>query len=460
MEKKKSDVLGSVSIQGKSGVGLPYAPEDWPNPGDVWTWKLGKRISTDGFYRDKCLFLPPRLHQKGKRKHFDSKKSIITFLQSEFPETDVDAFFQSFTWKVPVSFNISCEKAQGTPRPRKVHPRSKSEIIGETRRSWRLIMSKASSKKRLRFSPKEVKDIIDLSSWSNKIRSCELTGDNSKSATDSKTIRASCSQNTGSQSSNDGTYCHIPKVIPSTSIPNDGDMLIDSAHNLLSQSLPKSSDAGPVYDQSATSQEKMFEAQIKLLLLLATDIPVMHSSIKLPEIMHLWSLLNTDPNIDTTRHGILKLKLIDEIPLAWKEFQENKKISEAAGKLSEDLKSNIARATTLENEYNESKGYEYILHKELDSISLELEKIDEQISALQSRRDELASAADVKKKAVDMLISKQKKAAECFSKVVRKVEIGMKRRQEWELKKKMSEEQKAKILSKFDPLRDFCLQTF
>ncbi|KAK1377249.1 hypothetical protein POM88_033442 [Heracleum sosnowskyi] len=455
---KQSDALGSVTIEGKSGVGLPYAPEDWPNPGDVWTWKLGKRISPDGFYRDRCLFLPPRLHQKGKRKYFDSKKSIITFLSSKFPETNIDAFFESFTWKVPVS-----EKAQVTPRPRKVHPRSKSDRIGETaftRRSWTLVTSKASSRKRLRYSPIEVKDIVDLSSWSNGIRSCELTGYNSKSATGSKNIQASSSQNTGSQSSKDGTCCHILRVIPSTSIPNDSDMLIDSADNLLSQSLPKSSVAVPVNDQSATSQEKMFEAQIKLLLLFATDIPVMHSSIKLPEILHLWSLLKTDPNISATRYGILKLKLIDEIPLAWKEFQENKKISEAAGKLSEDLESNIVQATTLVNEYNESKGYEYILHKELDSISRDIEKIDEQISALQSRRDELASAADVKKKAVAMLISKQKKAAECLSKVVREVEMGKKRRQEWELKKKMSEEQKAKILSKFDPLGDFCLQTF
>lgn len=255
-------------------------------------------------------------------------------------------------------------------------------------------MSKASSKKRLRFSPKEKKDIIDLSSLSNGIRSCKLT------------------------------------------------------------------DAGPINDQSATSQEKMFEARIKLLLLLASDIPVMPSSINLSEMMHLWEFLKTDPNIDATRHGILKLKLIDVFPLAWKQFQESLKISEVADKLSQDLINNIAWATELENEYNESKGYEYILHKELDSISLDIEKIDEKTSALQSQRDELASAADVKKKAVDMLISKQKIAAECLSKVEHEVEMGKKRRQEWELKKKMSEEQKAKILSKFDPLRNLCLQKF
>lgn len=303
--------------------------------------------------------------------------------------------------------------------------------------------------------PKEVKDIIDLSSRSNRTGSCDPTADNSQSAVDSQNIQALSSQNTGSQSSKDGTYCHSPKESPSKLIPNDSEILDNSANNLLSRSLPKSSDVGPINDQSATSQNKMFEARSKLLLLLGTDNPDMCSSINLSKIMHLWSLLETDPNIDADRHGILKL--IDEIPLAWKEFKRNKKISEVADKFSKDLETNIARATTLENEYNESKGYEYILYKELDSISLDIEKIDEQISALQSRRDELSSAADVKKKVVAMLISKQKTAAECLSKVVGEVEMGKKRRQEWELKMKLYEEQKAKILSKFDSVRDFFL---
>ncbi|KAL1806527.1 hypothetical protein ACET3Z_029595 [Daucus carota] len=451
MEKENGEAFGSVSEEMKTGAGLPYAPQDWPNPGDVWTWKLGRRISADGFYRDRIIFLPKRLHQKGKRKYFDSKKSIITYLQSEFPDTDVDAFFQSFTWRVPASFSTSEEKARASACPKKVHPRSKSEKIGETdfaRRSWRLIMSKASSKKKIRFSPKEVNDVIDLSLLSNGTRSCDSTADNSMSGTNSK-IRTSPIQNSGSQNSKDGANCHSSKETPSNSIPHDSDMSISSADNPLSQTRPKLTEAGPVNDQSATSQEKMFEARKKLLLLLAEDNPaVLRSSIKLPEIMH------TAPNIDANRHG--KLKLIDEVPLAWNELQKNTNISEAAGKYSEDLETNIAWATTLVNEYNQSKGYEYVLYKELDFISQNMEKIDEQISTLQSRRHELASAADAKKKVVDMLISKQERAAESLSNAVHVAEMGKERRQIWELEKEMPRDEE-NILSEFVPLRDFFL---
>lgn len=326
-------------------------------------------------------------------------------------------------------------------------------------------MSKSATKKRILFSSKEVKDIIDLSSCSDGTGSCKSTTDNSKSSTDSENTQVSSSQNTGSpaQSSKDSTPCQSSKELQSETIPNDSDMLIDSADDSLCQSLPKSSDVAPVTDQAATTQEKMSEARNKLLLLLAKDNPVMRSSVKLSEIKHLWSLLKTDSNLDADQHEILKL--IDEIPLAWKEFQENEKIAEEADKFSEDLETNIAWAGTLENEYNESKGYKYILQKEFDSISQKIKKVDEQISELQSQRiselqsqrDELASAAETKKREMDGLISKQKKAADCLSKVVVEVEMGKKRKQQWELKKKMSEEQKAKILSKFDPLRDFSL---
>lgn len=41
-----------------SGEGLPYAPENWPRPGDDWSWWVGKRVSSIGHYRDRLLYLP------------------------------------------------------------------------------------------------------------------------------------------------------------------------------------------------------------------------------------------------------------------------------------------------------------------------------------------------------------------------------------------------------------------
>lgn len=36
----------------RSGEGLPYAPVDWPNLGDIWYWWLGNRTYHFGFYQD------------------------------------------------------------------------------------------------------------------------------------------------------------------------------------------------------------------------------------------------------------------------------------------------------------------------------------------------------------------------------------------------------------------------
>lgn len=87
--------------QHDSGVGLPYAPEDFPSPGDKWGWKVGRRIAASGNFLDRYLYLPTRLHKEHKAGGFASKLSVQRFVMTEFPGTDVDAFFASFSWKIP-----------------------------------------------------------------------------------------------------------------------------------------------------------------------------------------------------------------------------------------------------------------------------------------------------------------------------------------------------------------------
>ncbi|GER49431.1 hypothetical protein STAS_26676 [Striga asiatica] len=84
-----------------SGEGLPYAPEDFPNPGDKWSWKVGKRIANSGFFLDRYLYLPRRMRQPGPKKCFASRLSLEQFVRKKFPDTDIDQFFASFSWKVP-----------------------------------------------------------------------------------------------------------------------------------------------------------------------------------------------------------------------------------------------------------------------------------------------------------------------------------------------------------------------
>ena len=85
-----------------SGEGLPYAPVDWPNPGDTWSWKVGNRFNLSGYHADRYLFLPKRLQKPSRRRQsFSSKLSIKRYIQNVDPKIDIASFFESFSWRVP-----------------------------------------------------------------------------------------------------------------------------------------------------------------------------------------------------------------------------------------------------------------------------------------------------------------------------------------------------------------------
>ncbi|KAI4342737.1 hypothetical protein MLD38_027324 [Melastoma candidum] len=101
---------GNLTGMSNEGEGLPYAPEDFPLPGDKWRWRVGKRVSITGYHRDRFLYPPSRLCQ-GKNSHnkrgFASKVSAERYIRREFPEMDVAAFFASFSWMIPAKRNRS-----------------------------------------------------------------------------------------------------------------------------------------------------------------------------------------------------------------------------------------------------------------------------------------------------------------------------------------------------------------
>lgn len=96
---KQNDFILRPVSSNSSGEGLPYAPIDWPNPGDTWGWKVGKRIAMSGYHLDRYLYIPRRFQTAtNKRRAFASKLSVKQFIQTAFPSADVDAFFASFSW--------------------------------------------------------------------------------------------------------------------------------------------------------------------------------------------------------------------------------------------------------------------------------------------------------------------------------------------------------------------------
>ncbi|XP_072992397.1 uncharacterized protein [Typha latifolia] len=87
---------------GSSGEGLPYAPEGWPCPGDIWRWKVGNRRSIYGHWLDRYLYPPSHCPKvTGSKLKFRSRASVEDYLQKEFPNMDVNVFFSSFIWRIP-----------------------------------------------------------------------------------------------------------------------------------------------------------------------------------------------------------------------------------------------------------------------------------------------------------------------------------------------------------------------
>lgn len=111
----------------ETGEGLPYAPENWPNPGDIWTWRVGKRVASTGHYLDRYLYLPRSLcgseYPTRKKNGFASKLSVERYIRTAFPGADINAFFASFSWKIPAE-----KSALSNGRRRSLFPSPLEEI--------------------------------------------------------------------------------------------------------------------------------------------------------------------------------------------------------------------------------------------------------------------------------------------------------------------------------------------
>jgi len=85
-----------------SGEGLPYAPEGWPNPGDIWGWKVLSRTNKAGYFLDRHLYPPKSLQTPSNKRHsLRTKPDIEKYIESNFPSMSIEAFFDLFSWQIP-----------------------------------------------------------------------------------------------------------------------------------------------------------------------------------------------------------------------------------------------------------------------------------------------------------------------------------------------------------------------
>ncbi|XP_027165617.1 uncharacterized protein LOC113765589 [Coffea eugenioides] len=451
--KRKSEVLTSPVPPGASGKGLPYAPVDWPNVGDIWGWRVGTRVRVAGFYNDRFLYAPQRLQKKPTRKLlFQSKPSVLRYLKSQFPEADIEEFFASFTWDVPAEAHSSkLSKCSPSPqsRPLKKESGKLVKVVEVSNKKQKAAVKKPSQKSARRCGKELMVDVPAVEEQTL------ASGPTTKISG-----RSQVSDSHAIVSPHDSA-CHSPidlkpqglKSLDESQpglIPEDFDYFLNSLDEILFLPITRAEISDPA---ASSHKEGMTQIRSKLSSLLAMGFASLADSNKLTELIALASKLKNDPTLSPRE--ISMLKLIEEIPMASNIFLEAKKLPGQAEKFFADLDANMATVASLRNEYSVAKQQLEIYQADEASALLTLMEIDEQIAALQSRRAEITQNVKLTNKKIVQYSSSQKKVMECLPKIVHDVQVANSEKQEWELRKKRSAEQEAEILAKFAPLDGF-----
>ncbi|ESQ47606.1 hypothetical protein EUTSA_v10020335mg [Eutrema salsugineum] len=239
--------------------------------------------------------------------------------------------------------------------------------------------------------------------------------------------------------------------------PVEFDSYLNSLENLLHQA-PEDGGGDSSVLVSASSPMREYEwaeARMKISSLLEKDFPALFVSQEAAEIAALATKLRKDPNLSAEE--IVRLKLIEEIPTFSEVFQENKSVIEEADRFFSALELNKAKVASLKYEYSDLKHKLGSIQMEVDENSEEIRRIDDQIAQLQARRTELKKYIGNKEKEKVDLSYGQKMVANSIPKVVQEVQSANSKKPEWECKKDNALKREAEILSKFTPLKGFFL---
>ncbi|KAJ6430071.1 hypothetical protein OIU84_021472 [Salix udensis] len=420
------DVNSSVRLvmPGESGEGLPFAPTDWPNP---------------------CL--------RGRKKQaFASKPALENYIRSAFPDADVDAFFASFTWKIPAKIQ-SPTKVEAAPLP------LENPLEDET-----LKVQEGKVEENPRYGRRQRKQILPMSTEeaeekkkktprsSQRKRKEDRKLDVPTSASTSKRKATRSSKRSVSHTANGEILRTEPEPVVNV-IPEGFDNYLSSLEDILTQ--PLSEVSYPAATEAPLTESDMAKARSKLSSLLLVDFPTLISSRSISKLTTLASKLRKDPTLSAEQ--LVKLKLIEEIPSFSKVFLECRQTIEQVYKFFGTLEANKAKVNSLRDEYNELKEKSDQLQSQVDSNLLTVQEIDNQIFQLQTWRAELTDTIENNKAARVEVASAQGMVANSIPNVVRDIQVANSKTLEWELKRTNAEKREAEILEKFAPLKGFSL---
>ncbi|XP_056172324.1 uncharacterized protein LOC115677642 isoform X2 [Syzygium oleosum] len=459
---KKKNLTPYPVEPNSSGKGLPYAPADWPNPGDTWRWWVGKRTTSSGFYKDRVVRIPKRLRAYGVKRTY-SKSSLERYISVQFPDADIDEFFASFSWMIPSTEHRWSEDLL-----------SKVPLVASKRNKeapWNSKMMKkarpATSQAFPRRSTRQSKKIPaqnNTRSEESVIDLCYLTDDS--------TSDGSGYSKCGSEPQIDledvapdqsiGSSCYASKDFEAQDVQNvqepyaqfceeDVDDFLKSVEHILSQHNDEAQVRTPSTCVGSDIAEEMSTHRKKLSSILALDFSCMLSSEYLEQITFLVEKLMADPIL--TVDQLLKLKLVEEIPKAGKVFQRTKGLADQASNFFGELQAMKDKVSSIKREFSELKKGAGELQSQIDSKSSLVREIDEQIVQLQSRKAELTHDLKSTNEAKVQVVAEQKIMANSISAVMREIQTASAEIPVWEMKKKNAEKRMAEILARYAPLK-------
>ncbi|KAF7851991.1 hypothetical protein BT93_L1684 [Corymbia citriodora subsp. variegata] len=191
----------------------------------------------------------------------------------------------------------------------------------------------------------------------------------------------------------------------------------------------------------------------KLSSILALDFSCWLSSKNLKEISFLVEKLAMDPTL--TINQLLKLESIEEIPKAHKIFLQAEGIAEQANKFFGDIQAMKDKLSSMRGEFSELKKGAAEVRSQVDSKSLFVQEIDEQIAQLQSRQAELARDLESKKEVKLQMVAEKKIMEKSILAVIQEIHKAIAEIPKWEMNKKNPKKRMDEILARYVPFNGF-----
>ncbi|KAL2326576.1 hypothetical protein Fmac_025634 [Flemingia macrophylla] len=439
-----------------SGEGLPYAPEGWPNPGDVWSWKVAKRTNKAGYFTDRTLSLPRSLQMSPhKTKEFRSKADIKRYVESNFPDMKIEAFFALFNWQVPSTDQtpIKAIAIQSLPaedvkdeigtkkrlkrKTQRFHAEEATDEIGTQRKLKRKTQKKTQSRSGSRPTKKSFKKSFQPNHTHPPLTPGQVgnaTG-NLKDILDFE----------------EGSGTHTQEKNLKLSVTGNFDDYLDNLEDMLVIVPHPETASDHMIPATFLDNETIELCKKKLSSLLAMDFPSLVSCSDVVEVGTLASQIREDPGLSIDQ--LVKLKLVEQVPLAGEAFLEAKGNIEEADRFLADLEEKKLKVPNLKNEYNEMKEKVAKRESEINKTAHAIQKIDDQIRQLQSKRNEISNALETLQKSKDELESRLTNVANSIPTLVHEIQLGLCQKPKWELRRANNIRRVAEIQEKFITLR-------